>query len=247
MIGVMFVHGFTGAPSSWEGVRSALSMDHVVWSPTLLGHDAREAAQAPRSLEREADLLAQRVTTTLPAPRVICGYSLGARVSLTLLARHPTLFEAAVLIGVSPGLPTQAEREARQAADALWIEQLEQQGLAAFVAGWEAQPLFAAAQQSLPLALVAQERARRLGHTAAGLARSLGSQGLGRMTPVDPRRVRARVTLVVGDRDEKFVAIARALAPRLERAKVTLAQGCGHNVPLERPQAVARALEETCP
>ena len=50
------------------------------------------------------------------------------------------------------------------------------------------------------------------------------------------------VTLVVGERDEKFTAIATRMASALPHAQVVVVPGVGHAVHLEAPDAVARVL-----
>jgi pimeloyl-ACP methyl ester carboxylesterase len=52
------------------------------------------------------------------------------------------------------------------------------------------------------------------------------------------------VKLVVGALDLKFVALAHQMAGELPRAEVIEVARAGHNLPLERPLAVARALWE---
>ena len=51
------------------------------------------------------------------------------------------------------------------------------------------------------------------------------------------------VDLVVGERDEKFRAIAEKMAYALPRARVTVVPGAGHAVHLEAPDAVVELLE----
>ena len=50
------------------------------------------------------------------------------------------------------------------------------------------------------------------------------------------------VTLVVGERDEKFRAIAERMAAAIPDARVVVAPGAGHALHLEAPGAVAEAI-----
>ena len=50
------------------------------------------------------------------------------------------------------------------------------------------------------------------------------------------------VTLVVGERDAKFRAIAEQMAPAIADSRVELVAGAGHAAQLERPEAVAAAI-----
>jgi pimeloyl-ACP methyl ester carboxylesterase len=50
------------------------------------------------------------------------------------------------------------------------------------------------------------------------------------------------VTLVVGERDEKFLALAEAMLTRLPNAQLAIVPKAGHAAQLENPAAVAEAI-----
>jgi len=54
--------------------------------------------------------------------------------------------------------------------------------------------------------------------------------------------LRMPVTLIAGERDEKFRAIAQRMASAIPQATLVIAPGAGHAVHLEAPQVVAGAL-----
>ena len=232
------LHGFTGSPESW----AFLSGSGLAWvAPALLGHAGTSADSTARSFEDEVERLA-----ALMAPGRalhVVGYSLGARLALGIALRFPERVSRLTLISGQPGLPSEAERSERRAADARWIELLRERGLAAFVEAWEAQPLWAS-QSALPSALRARKRAERLSHDAAGLARSLAVTGLGEMPDYAERsrELRLPVTLLVGELDVKFCALARAMAARFRHAELAIAPGAGHDLLLERPEFVTEVI-----
>jgi pimeloyl-ACP methyl ester carboxylesterase len=57
-------------------------------------------------------------------------------------------------------------------------------------------------------------------------------------------RIAVPVDLVVGEQDDKFRPIAQRMLSRLPRARLHVVAGCGHNVVLERPDALAALLCE---
>ena len=57
-------------------------------------------------------------------------------------------------------------------------------------------------------------------------------------------RIRCPVVLMVGERDPKFRDLATDLARRLPNNRTIVVSGAGHNLPLERPDAVAAAISE---
>lgn len=247
MTGLVLLHGFTGSPESFA---EPLSLLRARWpglpvlSPWLLGHGPAPEL-APQRFEAEVDRLAAMIRAERFSGAHLCGYSLGARVALGLLARHAQLFAGATLIGVNPGLGDATERAARVGGDERWAELLLRQGVGGFLSAWGGQPLFES-QAQLPAARLVQQQQVRASHTARGLARSLRVLGLGQMP--DYRGVlcvsRLRVRLLVGALDRKFLEIARHLFA-LGGAALECVPAAGHNLLLEAPAYVAGVLTRT--
>ncbi len=237
----VLLHGYTGSPDVWRDVVAALPAAERPLAPALWGHDyAREPS--PIAFEAEVDRIAAEVAAGARGPVVLCGYSLGGRVALGVLARHPELAASAILIGASSGLATEAERRARAAADEAWCA-LAERSMDDFVDAWQAQPIFAS-QARLPKAVLDAQRAARLRHTGRAMAVAMRSLGLATMPDYAPAlpRIAAPVRVMAGELDTKFTAIARAMAAAVPRGSVDVVRGVGHNVVLEAPQAIARAL-----
>ncbi len=245
MSSLVLLHGFMGSARSWDGIAPGSSR---VLSPVLVGHGPNpDGAPEPREpaprFEDEVDRLAAVIVERGFAGSHLAGYSLGGRLALGLLARHPTLFESATLVSARDGLEDERERSSRAQQDEQRAERLEQFGLEAFVAEWERLPLFST-QTSLSVEVRDRQREARLAHTASGLARSLRQTGLGRM-PVYARELgemRIPVDLVVGEADRKFCSLAVELSRRIERARVTTIASAGHNLLLERPRQVGEVI-----
>jgi len=216
----VLLHGFAGDPSAWNGI--AIAGDRAA----LPGHPG--GGPVAGGWAENLDAIAAR----LGRCDVAIGYSLGARVALGLVAsgRVPR----GVLISVNPGI-AEHERAARRASDAAWAQLARERGIAAFIAAWEAQPLFAT-QQRAPTERLAARRARRLALDPAQLASSLEAMGLAEM-PDYRGEVDGRFALIAGADDARYVAIARALP-----APLTLVPGSGHDPLLEQPAALTAVL-----
>jgi 2-succinyl-6-hydroxy-2,4-cyclohexadiene-1-carboxylate synthase len=233
----VLLHGFTGSPASWDAIAAALP-DGVI-APALLGHDAGPIAGTwLEEIDRVAAIVAR---AGAPAPLV--GYSMGGRVALGLLARHPGIASRAILIGASPGIEDASERAVRRDDDERRARLLETEGVPAFVDAWEREPIFAT-QRALPADTRAKHRAIRLSHRAAGLAASLRALGQGSMPSLwhALERIEVPITLVVGSEDAKLRGIAARMAERLPRARICVVAACGHDVVLERPSELARII-----
>jgi pimeloyl-ACP methyl ester carboxylesterase len=133
-------------------------------------------------------------------------------------------------------------------ADQRWCELLVRGNIVEFEAQWSAQPLFAG-QRGLRAEILDEQRRARLGHDPAGLAHALRVLGLGVMPPLWPRleQMRVPVDWVVGSADSKFMALAERAQRRLPACRLHVISGAGHNVLLERPDAIAQVLRTPPP
>jgi 2-succinyl-6-hydroxy-2,4-cyclohexadiene-1-carboxylate synthase len=235
---LLLLHGFTGAAEAWAPLLPRLAAGRRVIAPDLPGHGATGVPARPERTAITAvaaDMLA--LLDALDAPRAdVLGYSMGGRLALTLAAAAPARVRRLVLESATAGLDDPAARAARIADDEALAQALECEGIAAFVARWEALPLFAT-QAALPAETQAWQRAQRLRNDPRGLAASLRGMGTGRMPPLWGRLSALTMPALVlaGARDTKFAALARRLAAALPAARLAIIPDAGHAIHLERP------------
>ena len=236
----LLLHGFTGSPASWERVLSPRDFGANVVAPFLMGHGPDWRRNRCDTFDAEVERLA-RLAATTDAPRFLAGYSLGARVALVLLARHPELFSGAVLVGARPGLSDATARESRRAVDAERATVLRRDGIHAFLDSWEKNPLFET-QHSLPKEVLAAQRKVRESHEAEGLATSLEVLGLSSMPSDSAPFGSCPVTLMTGEADPRFTAIASQDAAQHANVRAVVVPRAGHNLILEAPGEVAKEM-----
>lgn len=242
---LILLHGFTGSADGWQPLARRLADRHRLIAIDLPGHGRSDAPRdATRyRMERVAADLAALLLERDAAPADWLGYSMGGRLALYCAIEYPHLVRRLVLESASPGLTGTLEREARVAEDEALAARIERQGVAAFVNYWESLPLFAS-QARLPEATRAAQRAQRLDNNAQGLANSLRGMGTGVQPPLGPRlpELARPALLVVGELDEKFVAINRRMAAALPDGRLAVAPDAGHAVHLERPAWFSAAV-----
>jgi 2-succinyl-6-hydroxy-2,4-cyclohexadiene-1-carboxylate synthase len=226
------LHGFAGDPAVWNDVA-------IPGEPIALPGHPGGGALAGDWASNIAAIASQIASQPRPCD-VAIGYSLGARVALGLVAGG--FVPRAVLISVNPGI-ADAERAARRASDAAWARRARDEGLDAFLAAWEAQPLFAS-QARAPADRRAARRARRRALDPAQLARGLETMGLAEMPDyrgaITGGAIGSRIALIAGGDDARYVAIARSLGAPLE-----IVADSGHDPLLEQPAALAAAIERS--
>ncbi|NJN64405.1 MAG: alpha/beta fold hydrolase, partial [Acidobacteria bacterium] len=122
--------------------------------------------------------------------------------------------------------------------DRAWARCLREEGLDAFFARWDAQPLFASRR--------GDRRALRAAHDAQELALAMETFSQGAMPDHRPRLGDLTMPAIVmaGARDAKFVALAREVVTAMPRARLDIVPDAGHDLLSERPHEVARALDQ---
>jgi 2-succinyl-6-hydroxy-2,4-cyclohexadiene-1-carboxylate synthase len=232
---LVLLHGFTQTGRSWRAIGHALAGRYRSAAPDLPGH-GDFAGRRPASFPA-CDAYLRALTD---GPFTLVGYSMGGRVALHAALSLGARVRRLVLIGASPGIADPAERAARAADDAALADRIEAIGIDAFVREWGAQPLF----DGIPRGVAELIDADRRRNTAAGLAAALRGLGTGVMPPLWDRlgELAMPIDLVVGERDEKFGAIAARMAERLPEARVHTVAGAGHVAHLEAPDALVELL-----
>jgi 2-succinyl-6-hydroxy-2,4-cyclohexadiene-1-carboxylate synthase len=234
---LVLLHGFTQTRQSWRRTVLALGAGRYrALVPDLPGHG--QAVHRTASF----DACTAYVRALAPDRFTLAGYSMGGRVALHAALQLQPQLDRLILVSASPGIADPEERAARRQADEALAERIEAIGVEAFAREWGAQPLFA----GQPERVAAAAHADRLRNRAAGLAAALRGLGTGVMEPLWERlgELTIPVTLLAGERDAKFRAIAERMAERLPDARVVAIPGAGHAAHLEQPEAVRDALIE---
>jgi 2-succinyl-6-hydroxy-2,4-cyclohexadiene-1-carboxylate synthase len=232
---VVLLHGFTHTGASWDPVVAALAESYRALAPDIRGHGSasgREPVTLDGVLGDVAELAPDRFT--------LVGYSMGGRIALHAALAFGDRVDRLALVGASPGIADPAERAARRAADERLADEVERMTIEEFAHRWAQTPVLAGQPPAVAAAIDADRRRNQ----PAGLARALRGLGTGTLASLWERlpELEMPVTLVVGERDEKFTAIADQMARGLSDASVIAVAGAGHAVHLEAPERVAELV-----
>lgn len=240
---LVLLHGFTGTGAVWAPLHEALGHGRRLVFVDLPGHGAAPPPPAAATLHDVADAVVSAVAAVGVNRADWLGYSLGGRVALHVVLRHPACVARLVLESASPGIADPRARAARADDDDALADAIARDGLAAFVERWTAQPLFAA-QARLPAAVREAERLRRLAQAPEGLAAALRVTSVGRQAHLLDRlgAVTCPVLLVAGADDATYRAHAAAMAARLPWARTAIVPSAGHTPHLENPAAFHAAV-----
>jgi len=241
----LLVHGFGGSGELWAEVARLLAGSRTVVAVDLPGHGRTPVPPDDsrwRMEEVAADLAALLDSLGLGRTHLV-GYSMGGRLALHAALNWPERWASLVLESASPGLADEEERRRRREEDGRWARLLEEQGLPAFFARWDGQPLFAGRARMGARRRRRLERVRR-SHDPLALAACLRGMGAGSQQPLWERlqQLLLPVLLVSGKEDSKYCQLAEQMQRRMVAARRAVLPRAGHSVHLERPRAYARVV-----
>jgi 2-succinyl-6-hydroxy-2,4-cyclohexadiene-1-carboxylate synthase len=218
---VVFLPGFMQHADTWAPIAAAVGERYPV-----------------RVVDFRSSTFHDRIGEIRGDGRVVVGYSMGGR--LALHAALESAFAGLVVVGASAGIDDADERRRRREADAELADWIEAHPIEEVVARWERNPVFASQSPSL----VASQRAGRLEHSPAELARLLRSAGQGALDPVWDRlgSLSMPVLALAGENDSAYRAAAERIASLAPRGRSGVIPGAGHAAHLEAPDAVCDAI-----
>jgi len=231
---LVLLHGAGMDHSAWAQQSRALAHGgFAVLAPDLPGH-GRSAGPALTRVEDVADWLDALLAALAVERAIVAGHSLGGLVALDFAARYPERTVRAVILGGAAAMPVHDDL-LKAARDAL-------PRAIAMIIGWGfAQPLAPSPVPGLSLtasgkALLARSKPGVLHADLSACAGYAGGEAAA-------EAVNVPVTLIHGSADRMVpLKAARALAAKLNGARVVEIAGAGHMVQLENPPAVLAAL-----
>ncbi len=230
---VALVHSLALHGGMWQGVADALADRATLLALDCRGHGASGHAPGPYTTDLFADDLAAVLDAVGWDRAVIAGCSMGGCVAQHVAAKYPArtaglaLFDTTAWYG--PDAPAAwADRAAKARAG----------GMRA-LAGFQATRWFTAGFDPAVLAHWLDAFAE---NDIACYAASCAMLGGADLRPLLPR-IAAPTAVMVGAEDEATTpAMARAIAEAIPGATLEIVPGAKHLLPIERPEAAARAI-----
>jgi pimeloyl-ACP methyl ester carboxylesterase len=225
---VVMSHGYSATRRMWRGQHAALGDRYRMISWDMRGHGQTSAPDDPAQYSLEltvADIKA--LLDHLGIRRaVIGGLSLGGYVSLAFYLAHPEMVEALVICDSGPGY---RNAEAR----AQWNERAFARATAFEERGMDAMGKSPEAQEAIPH----HRSAQGLAHAARGMLAQKDAQVIDGLP-----RVTVPTLVIVGDKDQPFVAPCQYMAGKIPGARLEVIPGAGHSSNLDQPDAFNRVF-----
>jgi 2-succinyl-6-hydroxy-2,4-cyclohexadiene-1-carboxylate synthase len=240
---VLFLHGFMGCGKDFASLINKLLPNVCCLTVDLPGHGQTEALELMGyGMDAIAPALIGLLESLNFSPCHLVGYSMGGRLALYLACQFSQQFLSVFLESASPGLVADGERILRQQQDEILATELESEDWPVFLERWYAQPLFDTLKNSSSFDEMRQRRLHNRPHLLAQALRGLGT-GTQPSLWSAMATIAMPITLVVGERDRKFVQINQSMTVWQPLAQLKILPDCGHAAHAEDPDAFAAALQ----
>ena len=194
----------------------------------LPGFGSSPEPSEPWGSPQYADLVAEVIDRSEP-PVVVVGHSFGGRVALHLAASRPELVRALVLTGVPQLFPRQGPAP-KPVLGYRVARALRQRGIVS--------------QDRLEALIQRNKWGSEDFRASHGVMRGVFTKLMGETYEHQLRAIDRPVELVWGETDTAApLASAQRAEQTLQNGRLTVLDGVGHMVPLERPDALRTAIE----
>ncbi|MDG0815282.1 alpha/beta fold hydrolase [Bdellovibrio svalbardensis] len=245
-VNLFFLHGFLGRPTDWEAVKAALPKSDrlTIYTPDYFKEKNLNPNHNFTSWAQNFNRWVQMETNGTDR-NVLVGYSLGGRLALHALEQKPALWYKTILISTNPGFndplkafdPSSEDRRLRWMNDSYWAEEFLKSSWETLLRNWNAQPVFGGGEEE------PQRIEKEYSREALGLA--LTNWSLAQQKNMRPllQELSSKICFAVGERDEKFVALAEQLRRDIGNLRVELIPEASHRVLFDRPKDLAEKIK----
>lgn len=218
---VLLTHGFGATAHMFDRTVAALARDHTAVAWDMRGHGRSEVLDDPSAYSVAASLrdMATLLDQAGADRAVLLGHSLGGYLSLEYALAHPSQVAGLVLVDTGPGFRSDRSRQAWNEMAEQYAADLETRGLAGLPGSEE---LRGSDHQGVT----------GLIHTARGTLRQEDGHVLDSLPTIE-----APTLVVVGSRDEQFLAGSRYMADKIPTARLAVIEGAGHAPTVTHPEA----------
>jgi pimeloyl-ACP methyl ester carboxylesterase len=226
---VILSHGYGATRRMWKGQHAALADRYRLITWDMRGHGQTETPDDPAQYSTELTVADTRALLAMlgVGRAVVGGLSLGGYMSLAFYLAHPEMVEALIICDSGPGY---RNAEARAA----WNQRANQRAADLEARGLDA---FGGRSREVRDALAHHRSAQGLAHAARGMLAQQDAHVIDALAGI-----RVPTLVVVGDRDEPFLAPCQYMAKKIPGARLEIIAGAGHSSNLDQPAAFDRIL-----
>lgn len=219
----ILLHGFWGQPRDWNTVLQRLPLGETVLTPDL--YDVVGLAPV-HTLEKWTENFWRWVDEHCgQEPLQLVGYSMGARLAVTAVMKHPERVKRALFLSGNP-LLEESEHASREIMEQEWTKKFLTLEWAELESAWQEQAIFGSSPS------IERRKSPEM-RELLGLSLTRWSPRLHPFTAEDVKSLSNRMEWAFGALDQKYCDIAKSLQELPVQGQITLVAGCGHRLAIE--------------
>lgn len=224
---LVLLHGFLGSGQIFDHLIEYCKAFSNPVTIDLLGHGKSEGAELHYrfSVKEQIADISKLIQEQLPSPVFLYGYSMGARLALSIALQRADLIQGLILESGTFGIEVEAEKQARQALDAGRADQIIG-NYDEFLIQWQSMEMFAKDRNDKNLLNIQKSQ------NPYWMANSLLGFGTGTMPCLRDKltNIVAPTLLFTGEFDSKFTGINQVMRKELQQAELVILPESGHRV-----------------
>ena len=247
-LSIVALHGFTGSGEDFFGFHDKCKHVSNWYCPNLPGHcgDIDHGVNTIMCDPASTSVFLQNYIKDIsPSPKLLLGYSMGARAALHLALVNPNNWRALILISPNPGIKNQKDRKIRRDEDHKLANRIEIEGTSSFMKRWKETPLIKS-QKMIRADWQKRMHESREQHSSLGLATSLREFGQGNCPYLLDKLniLKMPVLILTGMNDTKYCNKAAQICERLTHAEHVTINNSGHMPHLEQPDQSSKTIDQ---
>lgn len=229
---IICFHGFLGRPGDWKSLSLEQEIDAAFSYPDLFA----DSAGILPYCDWAGNFSSHYKDSS--SNRFLIGYSLGGRLALHAVLHNPGLYRGVVLISSHYGLSSPPEKAERLAADRRWAKRFRAEEWGILMRDWDSQPVFRG--DAHPFQRKEKEFSRET------LAQALEVWSLANQENLKEQleKLSIPILFIAGKEDVRYAALAETLRFSNSHSACWIAEGAGHRVPWQQPEAFRRRLSD---
>lgn len=246
---IVFLHGFMGRADSFRQMMTSLADRFRCIALDLPGHGVSLFSTSGRiaalnNIQDTADLVVQDLDALNVHSFSLYGYSMGGRIAQHIAIASPERIDRLILESASFGIPDIGERGERYKNDHALLAKVEsREDFRVFLAGWYQMPLFKTLSGTVHEERLIEDK---LNHPVTEYSRGLQLLSVGGHEYLADKLSACgiRIYYFCGELDGAYMQTAQNVKARLPDMTIRIFRGASHNIHIQYPDEIIRAIQE---
>lgn len=246
---IVFLHGFMGKSQSWKIIMDLLAGFFRCIAFDLPGHGSslfgtNDCLKQLRGMEDTARLILQDLDILGVKRFTLYGYSMGGRIAQHMAIAAPDRVNHLILESASLGIADPQEKAQRLKKDQSLLTDIKTPAdFRAFLDKWYKMPLFRTLPGTAALQSLIEDK---INHPAEEFQQALNLLSVGAHNFLADKLATCRIPVhyFCGEKDETYRQAALPIRSHLPAITVKIFQNASHNISIQYPQEIARAIFE---